>query len=159
MHIEASWYVKGAVAILEGPYMMPTSNCKMTFYYHMSGPDTGSLTIFVNSGDEMKVILNMTGHQADNWIKAEATVKSDYAFRIHITATRGDGYQGDIAIDDIKFQVQSRCIIIIIIMIAIIINSNRGKVLLIDLYNKPTTTHPGIGRCLFLRVQTHGTLL
>ena len=121
MHIEASWYVKGAVAILEGPYMMPTSNCKMTFYYHMSGPDTGSLTIFVNSGDEMKVILNKTGHQADNWIKGEATVKSDYAFRIHITATRGDGYQGDIAIDDIKFQVQSRCIIIIIIMIAIII--------------------------------------
>ena len=102
--------------------MMPTSNCKMTFYYHMSGPDTGSLTIFVNSGDEMKVILNKTGHQADNWIKGEATVKSDYAFRIHITATRGDGYQGDIAIDDIKFQVQSRCIIIIIIiMIAIII--------------------------------------
>ena len=107
MHIEASWYVKGAVAILEGPYMMPTSNCNMTFYYHMSGPDTGSLIIFVNSGDEVIVIFNKTGHQADNWIKGEATVKSDYALRIHITATRGDGYQGDIAIDDIKFQVQS----------------------------------------------------
>ena len=102
--------------------MMPTSNCKMTFYYHMSGPDTGSLIIFVNSGDEVIMIFNKTGHQADNWIKGEATVKSDFAFRIHITATRGDGYQGDIAIDDIKFQVQSRCIIIIIIiMIAIII--------------------------------------
>ena len=100
--------------------MMPTSNCNITFYYHMSGPDTGSLIIFVNSGDEVIVIFNKTGHQADNWIKGEATVKSDYAFRIHITATRGDGYQGDIAIDDIKFQVQSRCIIIIIIIIIMI---------------------------------------
>lgn len=112
MHIEASWYVKGSVAILEGPYMMPTTNCKMTFYYHMSGAATGSLLVYVNSGDNVQLIFNKTGHQGDNWIRGDAVIKSDYAFRIHITARRGDTYQGDISIDDISFQVPTRYIII-----------------------------------------------
>lgn len=106
MHIEASWFVKSSVAILEGPYTMPTSNCNMTFYYHMSGADTGSLMIYVYSGDEVSLKFNRTGHQGDSWIKGEVAVNSDYAFRIHITATRGETYRGDIAIDDIKFQGQ-----------------------------------------------------
>ena len=107
MHIEASWYVKGSVAILEGPYMMPTSNCKMTFYYHMFGGDCGSLLVYINSGDDVQLVFNQTGPKGDKWLKADVAVKSDYAFRIHITATRGKSYKGDIAIDDIKFQVTS----------------------------------------------------
>ena len=109
MHIEASWYTKGSVAILEGPYMLPTQavDCKMTFYYHMFGGDCGSLLVFINSGDSVKLVFNQTGDQGDKWIRATVPLKSDYAFRIHITATRGSSYKGDIAIDDISFQVTS----------------------------------------------------
>lgn len=105
MHIEASWYVKGSVAILEGPYTMPTTNCKMTFYYHMFGGDCGSLLVYINSGEEVQLVFNKTGPQGQNWLKADVQLKSDYAFRVHITATRGNSYKGDIAIDDISFQV------------------------------------------------------
>ena len=107
MHIEASWYVKGSVAILEGPYMMPTSSCKMTFYYHMFGVDCGSLLVYINSGDEVQLVYNQTGPKGNSWMKADVPLKSDYAFRVHITATRGNSYKGDIAIDDISFQVTS----------------------------------------------------
>ena len=106
MHIEASWYNEGSVAILEGPYMLPTSNCNMTFYYHMFGRDSGSLLVYVNSGDSVKLVFNKTGEQGNNWLGATIQLKSDYGFRIHITATQGSSYKGDIAIDDISFQVK-----------------------------------------------------
>lgn len=106
MHIEASWFTKGSVAILESPYMMPASNCKMTFYYHMFGGDCGSLLVYINSGDSIQLVFNQTGDHGDQWIGATVPLKSGYGFRIHITATRGNSFKGDIAIDDIKFQVQ-----------------------------------------------------
>lgn len=117
MHIEASWYVKGSVAILEGPYMMPTSNCIMTFYYHMFGGDCGSLLVYINSGDEVQLVFNQTGPKGNFWLKADVPLKSDYAFRVHITATRGISYKGDIAIDDIKFQVTSHQVYKLIIQL------------------------------------------
>lgn len=108
MHIEASYYVKGSLAILEGPYMMPTKNCKMTFYYHMFGGDCGSLLVYINSGDDVRLVFNRTGPQGKNWLKGDVQLTSDYAFRVHITASRGNSYKGDIAIDDISFQVTPR---------------------------------------------------
>ena len=108
MHIEASWFVKGSVAILEGPYMLPTSNCKMTFYYHMFGGDCGSLLVYINSGDEVQLVFNQTGPQGNHWLRADVQLTSAYAFRVHITATRGNSFKGDIAIDDISFQVTSQ---------------------------------------------------
>lgn len=108
MHIEASWFTRGSVAILEGPYMLPTTNCKMTFYYHMFGGDCGSLLVYINSGDNVKLLFNKTGDQGKNWIGANLQLKSDFAFRVHITATRGSSYKGDIAIDDISFQVSAK---------------------------------------------------
>lgn len=107
MHIEASWFTEGSVAILEGPYTLPTRNCRMTFYYHMFGGDCGSLLVFINSGDSVKLVFNQTGDQGDKWIRATVPLQSDYAFRIHITATRGSSFKGDIAIDDISFLVTS----------------------------------------------------
>ena len=109
MHIEASWYDKGSVAILESPYMLPTSSCQMTLYYHMKGEHCGSLLVYINSGDSVQLVFNRTGPQGDNWIRGIIRLKSDYGFRVHITALRGTSYKGDIAIDDISFQVkQSR---------------------------------------------------
>lgn len=108
MHIEASWYTRGSVAILEGPYTLPTQNCEMKFYYHMFGGDCGSLLVYINSGDSVKLVFNKTGEQGKDWLGASVQLKSDYAFRIHITATRGSSYKGDIAIDDISFKVREK---------------------------------------------------
>ena len=108
MHIEASWYTRGSVAILEGPYTLPTQNCEMKFYYHMFGGDCGSLLVYINSGDSVKLVFNKTGEQGKDWLGASVQLKSDYAFRIHITATRGSSYKGDIAIDDISFKVRGK---------------------------------------------------
>ena len=105
MHVEASWYITGSVAILESPYMLATTNCQMKLYYHMFGGDCGSLLVYINSGDSVQLVFNRTGDKGDKWLEANITLKSDYAFRVHITASRGTSYRGDIAIDDISFQV------------------------------------------------------
>ena len=86
--------------------MLPTQNCEMKFYYHMFGGDCGSLLVYINSGDSVKLVFNKTGEQGKDWLGASVQLKSDYAFRIHITATRGNSFKGDIAIDDISFRVR-----------------------------------------------------
>ncbi|EDO47788.1 predicted protein [Nematostella vectensis] len=106
LHIEASWFSKGSVAILEGPYMLPTSYCSITFFYHMFGGDCGSLLVYVYSGGDIVQVFNETGDHGDRWINANINIKSQYAFRIHIVATRGSSYKGDIALDDITFAGQ-----------------------------------------------------
>ena len=87
--------------------MMPITSvgCTITFFYHMFGGDCGSLLVFINSGDDVKLVFNKTGDQGDAWLPASVQIKSDYGFRVHIVATRGSSYKGDIAIDDISFQV------------------------------------------------------
>ena len=61
VHIEASWYDKGEFALLESPYMYPTGTCNLQFSYHMSGGSIGSLLVFINSGDNVTLIMNVTG--------------------------------------------------------------------------------------------------
>ena len=104
MHIEASYSSRGSAAILESPYMLPTDYCSMTFYYHMFGGDCGSLRVYVYSGQSQTVMkFNKTGDQGPNWQVGTVTIKSQYGFRVHIVATKGSSFKGDIAIDDISF--------------------------------------------------------
>lgn len=45
----------------------------------------------------------MFGNQGDKWRKAVLSIGENKDFTIIIEATRGDNFQGDIAIDDISF--------------------------------------------------------
>ena len=61
MHIEASWSRKDYFALLESPYMFPTDSCSLEFFYHMNGGSIGSLLVYINSGDNVALVKNVTG--------------------------------------------------------------------------------------------------
>lgn len=95
---------KGYNAILESPNIKGSSQpCTMTLYYHMYGRNIGSLLLYLKSSSEFTKIKEVTGEQGNRWIHDNVTFWSPSDYRIHIVATYKDGYQGDIAIDDISF--------------------------------------------------------
>lgn len=84
--------------------MLPTDYCSMTFYYHMFGGDCGSLLVYLYTGPgQTAMLFNKTGDQGNKWFVGSVTIKSQYGFRVHIVATKGSSYKGDIAVDDISF--------------------------------------------------------
>lgn len=94
----------GERAILESPNIQgATRACTMTFYYHMYGIDIGSLVIYLRSDTTIQMMKNITGDQGNQWNKGNVTFFSVTDYRVHIVATYGNGFRGDIAIDDISF--------------------------------------------------------
>ena len=52
----------------------------------------------------MHLLWNKTGEQGNKWIKGTVNIGGHANFRIVFEGVRGNGYQGDIAIDDISFE-------------------------------------------------------
>ena len=97
IHIEASWFARGSIAVLESPYMMPPQPgkvCTLSFWYHMFGGDCGSLMVFVNGGDELSLRFKETGDHGDKWIKATVPLNSSFGYRVHLVASRGNSFKG-----------------------------------------------------------------
>ena len=91
-------------AILESPNIRGSGkSCTMKFYYHMYGSDTGSLLVFMLSDTTILLKKNITGEQGNQWRNTTVTFDSSTDYRVHIVATYGNGFRGDIAIDDISF--------------------------------------------------------
>ena len=96
---------KGDRGILESPNIKASrSSCTMTFWYNMYGIHIGSLLIYMRSDTTFVLMKNITGDQGNAWTKDNVTFVSLNDYRVHIIAVYGNGYLGDIAIDDISFQ-------------------------------------------------------
>eukprot|EP00057_Strongylocentrotus_purpuratus_P017081 XP_011671555.1 PREDICTED: MAM and LDL-receptor class A domain-containing protein 1-like [Strongylocentrotus purpuratus] len=79
-----------------------TTYC-LVFFYHMSGDDTGSLTV-VHRGDYYpdEEIARLTGPAGTGWKPYNVDVGIKYGpVEIVFTGVVGNGYRGDIALDDI----------------------------------------------------------
>ncbi|XP_031569217.1 uncharacterized protein LOC116303758 isoform X3 [Actinia tenebrosa] len=92
---------------LVSPTLRPVKanqTCNMTFYVHMYGNNIGQLNIYqapVIGHDTLKKFFKTS--QGDAWLKEEVTFDSNEEFQIIFEGVRGNGYQGDIALDDISF--------------------------------------------------------
>eukprot|EP00057_Strongylocentrotus_purpuratus_P018003 XP_011672477.1 PREDICTED: MAM and LDL-receptor class A domain-containing protein 1-like [Strongylocentrotus purpuratus] len=79
----------------------------MTFWYHMYGAHVGTLNIgYGNSllDTDRSVIWTKSGDQSYNWMFGRvAIITTDTNPSVYLEGKAGDGYQGDIAIDDIAF--------------------------------------------------------
>ena len=51
----------------------------------------------------MQLVWSKSGEQGTDWIKGSADIGGHANFRIVWEGVRKDGYEGDIAIDDISF--------------------------------------------------------
>ena len=94
----------GDTAQLLSPRLPPTStngNC-LTFWYNMFGPHIGNLNLFLLSGGNKTLFWSKTGPQGDKWQAARRTISSNIDYQLIIEGVTGNGYQGDIAIDDVS---------------------------------------------------------
>ncbi|XP_029442905.1 MAM and LDL-receptor class A domain-containing protein 1 [Rhinatrema bivittatum] len=82
-----------------------SKNCKIIFYYQISGISAGSLTIYqVTVTNYEKTLLNFTGDQGNFWQRQELTlIAAEEDFRVTFEGNVGRGEKGHIALDDIFF--------------------------------------------------------
>ena len=78
----------------------------LSFWYHMFGNNIGTLEVHqqIKGGNKQR-LFNISGDQGDQWSQAQVQIISDSRpFNLLFGAHRGDGYQGNIAIDDVMLR-------------------------------------------------------
>uniref|UniRef100_A0A6P8Q1I7 MAM and LDL-receptor class A domain-containing protein 1 n=1 Tax=Geotrypetes seraphini TaxID=260995 RepID=A0A6P8Q1I7_GEOSA len=81
-----------------------SKNCKIIFYYQLSGISAGSLTVYQVSITNSEQVLNLTGDQGNFWQRKEvALINMEDEFRVTFEWQVGRGEKGHIALDDIIF--------------------------------------------------------
>ncbi|XP_060564981.1 MAM and LDL-receptor class A domain-containing protein 1-like [Ruditapes philippinarum] len=81
-----------------------TSPQCLNFYYNMNGKHIGSLNVYVKTGAMLPSapVWSLSGPQGPQWALGQATVRANIPYRIVFEGVIGNGYQGDISIDDIS---------------------------------------------------------
>jgi len=113
LYVESSYpALLGDKAVISSEFLEKTSamGC-FGLWYFMHGEDVGSLNVYMNdtvTGPRFMAGLN--GEQGFAWQRLQVDVQSPNEFRIHIEAIVGDGFDGDIAIDDLEYTPGLRCV-------------------------------------------------
>ncbi|XP_066440821.1 MAM and LDL-receptor class A domain-containing protein 1 [Eleutherodactylus coqui] len=97
-------------AILLSPEIEATVNkenksCIFRFHYHMFGRQIYSLAVYKRTRRNTRGLLlwQSFGSKGNRWLKKILFINSSLPFQLLIAGMVGDGFTGDIAIDDISF--------------------------------------------------------
>jgi len=107
IYVEASNHFNETAYLLTPCYDFSSSfSPKLSFWYHMFGPNMGDLHLDVYFGGAWKLDIMpvIVGNQGDNWLEREVDL-SAYAgntVKFRFRAITGGGFGSDIAIDDIE---------------------------------------------------------
>ncbi|XP_074645962.1 MAM and LDL-receptor class A domain-containing protein 1-like [Tubulanus polymorphus] len=97
VYMEASGKIPGHQARLEASTQSASDSCVMNFYYHMyGGSQMGKLEVKLNG----RVVFLKSGNQGNQWKRGSVNIPKGNT-KIEFVATRGSGYESDIAIDDV----------------------------------------------------------
>ncbi len=116
-YVEASSGPTGAAAPLTSQYidLSNLTNPALSFKYHMYGADMGTLNVDVfSNGVWYDGVYSLSGQQqasaSDSWIEAHVNLAA-YAdtIQVRFRAIKGNGYYGDISLDDIKVDEGLSC--------------------------------------------------
>ncbi|XP_049561475.1 MAM and LDL-receptor class A domain-containing protein 1 [Orcinus orca] len=79
--------------------------CTFRFYYHMFGKHIYKLAIYqrIWNNTRGQLLWEIFGNQGNIWIRKHLNIFSRRPFQVWIMASVGDGFTGDIAIDDLSF--------------------------------------------------------
>ncbi|XP_017724713.1 PREDICTED: MAM and LDL-receptor class A domain-containing protein 1 isoform X2 [Rhinopithecus bieti] len=82
-----------------------TKGCTFRFYYHMFGKHIYRLAIYQQIWRDSRgqLLWQIFGNQGNRWIRKHLNISSRQPFQILVEASVGDGFTGDIAIDDLSF--------------------------------------------------------
>ncbi|CAC5389538.1 unnamed protein product [Mytilus coruscus] len=86
---------------LISPLILPSPKQCLTFWYHMYGRHINTLKVFQNNSKYNIELWNKSNDQGNMWNVQSLALQSIGSYIIIFKAIRGDGYEGDIAIDDI----------------------------------------------------------
>lgn len=109
VYAEATGYYLGHFGELLGPNLLPSAMCQVFFCYNMNGKDMGTLNVYQRFTNDakpdmtQKKIWSKSGDQGNKWRCDYANIPSKVQFSVVFEAIRGDGYQSDIAVDNIQF--------------------------------------------------------
>ena len=107
MYTEASSGVPGFNTTLMSPliYANSTSAVCLAFWYHMYGVNCGTLAVervLPEPMESSETLWSASGNQGYQWTQVKVEIPDDgNDFRVKFVVTRGNGYRGDIAIDDV----------------------------------------------------------
>ncbi|XP_055957690.1 MAM and LDL-receptor class A domain-containing protein 1-like [Patella vulgata] len=90
-------------AWLFSPYLHPTTQSCISFWYIMYGRDVGTLRLYMPTPKGTPLLWNKTGDQGYIWMYAQVQVNSTSGFQFTFDAEIGNGFRGDMAIDDISY--------------------------------------------------------
>ncbi|XP_013804776.1 MAM and LDL-receptor class A domain-containing protein 1 [Apteryx mantelli] len=100
-------YVFQNKAVLLSPVFKPYGNetCIFRFHYHMFGKQVYKLSVFqrTESNTKGQLLWYKFGNQGNRWIRQTLHINSSKPFQVLVEGTVGDGFTGDIAIDDLSF--------------------------------------------------------
>ncbi|XP_032360131.1 MAM and LDL-receptor class A domain-containing protein 1 isoform X1 [Etheostoma spectabile] len=105
LYLEGSFpQAAGDAARISGPLMSHrSSQCKMRFYFHMSGDGLGTLSVYRKSEGQFHLFLNLTGDQGNYWQMREIPLSHNRDFQVMFEGKVGRSEKGDICLDDITF--------------------------------------------------------
>ncbi|CAF4185562.1 unnamed protein product, partial [Rotaria sp. Silwood2] len=104
--------VKDDRARIASPVMNSTGfSCSFRFYWHMYGKNIGALNVYTRTtyGGRMNKIWSKDYEVGDYWTRADLSLYISEPFQVVLEAIVGNGYAGDIAVDDTSFT--SGCIL------------------------------------------------
>ncbi|KAM6162719.1 MAM and LDL-receptor class A domain-containing protein 1 [Erethizon dorsatum] len=94
-------------AVLLSPIFNATEpeGCIFRLYFHMFGKHIYRLAVYqrVWSNSRGKLLWEIFGNQGNRWMRKLLSISSRQPFQILVEASVGDGFTGDIAIDDLSF--------------------------------------------------------
>ncbi|CAM4599204.1 unnamed protein product [Lepidochelys kempii] len=91
--------------ILNSTFTHGNKSCIFRFHYHMFGKHIYRLSVFwrILSNSRGHLLWQKFGNQGNRWIRQTLSITSAKPFQILVEGTVGDGFCGDIGIDDLSF--------------------------------------------------------
>ncbi|XP_075444758.1 MAM and LDL-receptor class A domain-containing protein 1 [Ascaphus truei] len=80
-------------------------SCIFRFYYHMFGKQIYSVAVYKRTmrNTRGQLLWQAFGNKGNRWIRKKLHINSSQPFQLLITGMVGDGFTGDIGIDDLSF--------------------------------------------------------
>ncbi|XP_078575827.1 uncharacterized protein LOC144861701 [Branchiostoma floridae x Branchiostoma japonicum] len=103
MNVEATHSQQGDIARLISPtYLLQTGSQCLLFWAHMYGSQTGTLRVSVIAGGTTTEIWSRSGNQGNQWFSVYVSIPAAGSCQVIFEGVRGNGFRGDIAIDDVS---------------------------------------------------------
>ncbi|XP_052220183.1 SCO-spondin-like isoform X8 [Dreissena polymorpha] len=94
-------------ARLQSPLIKPQKEITQCFqfWYHMKGSSIGQLNVYQSKGGSLPgdLVWSLSGEQGPDWSMGRVPVNASTNYQMVIEGKVGDGYLGDIAVDDVSF--------------------------------------------------------